>query len=231
MVFHRIEPGHTADDEGLVCNTPNSAQRTAGGRIRTHGLGIDAVRDDRDAIGRQAARDGIGAHGTGIGDDEIGAPGKPSFRPVGEGVQRIVVSQLHPPGSQAEHEFRLQMPRQQQRCERRLHRQKGVDQVRAFAQKKAPQLPQRRHHVPTARLSDGQRRTPLSPSNPSSAPPAYSTATATSCPCRARPAASTASCRWLPPTPRSRTRKSIFMRATRLAAATSLRPFARRPRD
>src|SRR4051812_869777 len=69
-----------------------------------------------------------------------------------------------------------------------------------------------------------RRRTPPSPSSPSSAPPVYSTATATSCPWRARPAARTASCRWLPPTARSRTRKSTFIYASSLQLWPARRP-------
>ena len=157
MIFHRIEPRYTADNERLVRKSPNTAQRASRRRIRPHQIGIDAVRHDRNAIGRQAAHDRIGAHGARIGDDEVGAPREPRLRPIGKRIQRIIVAQLHPAGAQPEHQFRLDSRRQQQRRQRRLHREKGIDHVRTFAQKKPAQSDERCHHVPTARLADGKK--------------------------------------------------------------------------
>src|SRR5262249_44973853 len=85
---------------------------------------------------------------------EVGAPRKPYFRAVGEGVQRVVLIELHAAGAQPENEFRFEPWRQQERRERGLGRKKGIDQIGTFAQKKPPQSRERSERVPTARLSE-----------------------------------------------------------------------------
>ena len=81
---------------------PHPPQCAARRRVGPRRVGVDAVRDDRDAIGRHAARDRVRAHGTGIGDDQVGAPRQPCLGPVGEGVQRVVPVELHAAGAQPE---------------------------------------------------------------------------------------------------------------------------------
>jgi len=106
MILHRIEPGGTTNDEVFVAEAPRSAHRTTGIRITPHRIGIDAVHDDRDTIGGQSTLDCVGPHSTRIGDGEVGAPRQPSFRPVGEGVQGVVLIELHAAGAQPEDELR-----------------------------------------------------------------------------------------------------------------------------
>jgi hypothetical protein len=79
MVFHRVEPSRTPDDEVIAGEAPCTAHRTAVVRISPHRIGIDAVHDDRNTIGRQSTPDRVGAHGPRIGNGEVGAPRKPCF--------------------------------------------------------------------------------------------------------------------------------------------------------
>ena len=108
MILHRIEPGGTPDDEVFVGEAPCNAHRTTGVRITPHRIGIDAVHDDRDTTRGQSTLDCVSPHRTRIGDGEVGAPRQPSFRPVGEGVQGVVLIELHAAGTQPEDELRLE---------------------------------------------------------------------------------------------------------------------------
>ena len=108
VILHRIEPRYTSNDEGGLNCPQGLSQGPARRPVGPHRLGVDAVRNDRDPVRWQPARDGVRAHGPGVRNDEIGTRRKPHFRPIGQRVQRAVTIDLHAAGAQSEHQFRLE---------------------------------------------------------------------------------------------------------------------------
>ena len=82
VIFHGIEAGDAADDEGVIGQAPRMSLRATGGRIGPHRLRIDTIGNNRNAPRVHAARDRIGAHGVPIGDDQVRPPRQPDFQPV-----------------------------------------------------------------------------------------------------------------------------------------------------
>ena len=107
MILHRVEPGRTADDEMIPGEAPCLTHPAARIRVRAHRIDVDAVHDDSDTVASKSASDRVGAHRTRVGDGEIGAPGKPSFGAIGEGVQRVILIELHSARPQPEDEFAI----------------------------------------------------------------------------------------------------------------------------